>query len=119
MVAGTFCLGDADAVFIEVETVRAGAAVHRQEVRNATLLHGAEGSAGQLASLMLVREDLRRWAVPGVFIAHFLSPVFQEHSLRCTSPSVGGEDGTQTVLTLLTVAASISTSLVVQLRIHH
>ena len=68
MVAGTFCHGDADAVFIEVETIRAGAAVHRQEVRNATLLHGAEGSAGQLASLMLVREYLRRWAVPGVFI---------------------------------------------------
>lgn len=39
MVAGTLFLSDAGAVIIEVETLRAGTAIHRQEVRSATLLH--------------------------------------------------------------------------------
>ena len=67
MEAGTFFPGDADAVFIQVETLSAGAAIHRQEVRSATLLHCAQWSASQLTSLMLVREDLRCWAAPCVF----------------------------------------------------
>lgn len=68
MEAGTLLHGDTNAVITQVETLRAGAAVHRQEVRSAALLLGAERPAGQLASLKLVREGLCCRAALCVFI---------------------------------------------------
>ena len=64
VVAGTLCHGYTGVFFIQVETLRAGAAVHRQEVRGAALLIGAQRSAGQLASLMFVGEGLSCRAAP-------------------------------------------------------
>lgn len=36
--AGTFGLGDTDAILIQIETLGTRATIHRQEVRHATLL---------------------------------------------------------------------------------
>lgn len=43
--------------------------------------------------------------------AHVLSPVCQYHALHCTGSSVGGEDGTQAGLALLTVTAGVKAAL--------
>lgn len=53
-VARTFVHGDTDVIFIEVETLSARAAIHRQEVRSAGLLMGAQRFASQMTSMMVV-----------------------------------------------------------------
>lgn len=42
MVAGTFGHGHTDAVFVQIETLSARAAIHREKVRRATLLVGGQ-----------------------------------------------------------------------------
>lgn len=87
--AGAFVHGYTGAPVIHVESVRAGATIHGEEVVGTTLPFAGQGATGQLTSLELVRVGLRRWAVTSVFVTHVLSPARQDHSLGGTVSHIG------------------------------
>lgn len=60
--ARTLGHGDTEVMFVQVEALRARAAVHGQEVCGAAVCAGAQRHARLLASLQLVGVDLSRWA---------------------------------------------------------